>query len=132
MCNVVPWVLKQHWIRFFSYAILPGASRATLHGVFICAILCQEYHLLGQHFTGKTLCSVALEALDNITEKNVPREFGLLCNVVPRTFLCIINKNCAMLAPWNLTIFKQILRYFSKQLLPARTLKAGSVILFIR
>ena len=56
-------VLKQHWTGFSP--VLIGNSRATLHWVFVCAILSEEY-LLGQHCTGKTLRSVILEAPDNI------------------------------------------------------------------
>ena len=35
-----------------------------------------------------------------------------------------------MLTPENLTGFEKISRYYSQQLLPARTLKTGSVVLF--
>ena len=61
----------------------------------------------------------------------VPRNVGLLCNVVPGTFLCILGINYAMLAPQDLTGFEKLIRYCSQQLLPARTLKMDSVILFI-
>ena len=50
----------------FSCALLYGASRTTLHKVLICVILFQEYHLLGQNYTGKNLSSIVLEAPDNI------------------------------------------------------------------
>ena len=51
---------------FLFCVLLSGASRATMHRVFICVILSQEYHLLEQHCTGETLCSVVLEAPGNI------------------------------------------------------------------
>ena len=41
----------------FSCALLYGASRTTLF---------QQYHILGQHCTGKNLGSIVLEAQDNI------------------------------------------------------------------
>ena len=50
----------------FSSALLYGASRTTLHKVLICVILFQEYHLLGQNYTGKNLSNIVLEAPDNI------------------------------------------------------------------
>ena len=60
LCNVVPRELRQHWTgclleqccpkrikttlnRMFSWAMLSGASRTTLHRVCTCVILSQEY-----------------------------------------------------------------------------------------
>ena len=55
--------------EIFSCALLSAASVTTLHRVFICAISPLENHLLGQLCTGKTLCSIALEASDNIASQ---------------------------------------------------------------
>ena len=61
-----PNSIKTTLNRIFSWA-LSGVSRTTLGRVFfICAVLSQEYYLLGQHCTGKTLRSVVFEASDNI------------------------------------------------------------------
>ena len=74
--NVVPSVLRQHWIGFFSCAMLFRASRTTLHRVFTCAVLSQEY--LGQQWTGFFLCNVVWSLLDYIAQG------FYLCHVVWR------------------------------------------------
>ena len=56
----------QMTMHSISCAILSGVSWATLHRVFICSILSQEY--LGQHWTGFFLCSVVWSLLDNIAQ----------------------------------------------------------------
>ena len=38
-----PKSIKAKLYRTFFYAILSGASRSTLHGIFICAMLSEEY-----------------------------------------------------------------------------------------
>ena len=55
--------------EIFSCALLSAASVTTLHRVFICATSPLENHLLGQLCTGKTLCSIAHEASDNIASQ---------------------------------------------------------------
>ena len=62
-----PKSIKTTLNKIFSCALFSWDSRTTLHRVFISAILSQEYHLLGQHCTGKILCSIVLEAPDNLT-----------------------------------------------------------------
>ena len=37
-------LLRQCWIGFFSSAMLPGASYATLPWIFVCLMLSQEYY----------------------------------------------------------------------------------------
>ena len=61
----------------------------------------------------------------------VPRNVGLLCNIVLGNFLCIPGINYVMLTAENVTVFEKITRYCSQQLLHAQTLKMGNVILFI-
>ena len=64
-------LLRQHYThKIFSCAMLFRASQTTLHRIFICAILSQEY-LLGQPCRGKILCSVFPEAPDNVNTINV-------------------------------------------------------------
>ena len=55
-------------------SLLSEALKATLRRVFICASVqyCpQEYDLLRQHCTGKSVCSVVLEAQDNIAQGKI-------------------------------------------------------------
>ena len=59
-----PKSIKTTLHRIFSYAKLPGASRATLHRVFICVLLSKEYYdNIAQDFF---LCKVVWSVSSNI------------------------------------------------------------------
>ena len=53
-----PKSIKTKLNKIISCVLLSGASKTTLHMVFICAIIFPEKTL--QHCTWKTLCSIAL------------------------------------------------------------------------
>ena len=59
LCNVVQRVLKTTLNNILSCGLLSKTSRTTLHRVFIYVIP-QEYHLLGQHCTGKPYVLLSL------------------------------------------------------------------------
>ena len=84
--------------------------------------------LLSGHFPSSKTTYKLLWNSKNVT---VPCNVGLLCNISPGTSLCNLGTNYAMLMPQNLIGYQKISWYCSQQLLPVRTLKTGSVVLFI-
>ena len=77
-----PKSIKTTLHRIFSYTKLPGASRATLHRVSICAMLSKEYYnnIAQDFFLYKVVWSIS---------GNIAQGFQL-CNVVQR----VLRQHC--------------------------------------
>ena len=69
LCNVVQRVLKTTLNNILSCGLLSKTSRTTLHVVFIY-VISQEYHLLGQHCTGKPYVVLPLRLQTTWNKKN--------------------------------------------------------------
>ena len=69
--------------------MLSGVSRATLHRVFACAMLSQEYYNITEQ--NCFMCNVVWSLLDNIAQG------FYLCNVVPR----VLRQHWTKLFPCN-------------------------------
>ena len=68
---------EQHCIGFLLVQCCLELLGQHRTGVIICAILPQVY-LLGQHCTINTLCSVALEATENIAKEKILLNVALI------------------------------------------------------